>query len=66
MDPLDPGHKVRDAHGGRAGVVLDIARQYSHPKAQPVHNYLIRWEDGQVEAVSEMAFARGGGIELDD
>jgi hypothetical protein len=63
VETLDVGQKVRDARERRVGVVLDLARQYSHPKAQPVHNYLVRWEDGQVEAISETALGPAPGIE---
>jgi len=55
---------VRDAVEDSVGVVLDHACQYAHPKAPPVYSYLIRWQDGQVQAVSETAFVRGGGLEL--
>jgi len=39
-------------------VVLEHACQYSHPKADPVYSYLIRWEDGQVSAISEGALSQ--------
>ncbi len=53
---LEAGQKVRDVHDKSEGVVLEFACQYAHPKAQPVYSYLIRWQDGQVNAVSEAAF----------
>lgn len=63
IETLDVGQKIRDPRAKRTGVVLDLARQYSHPKAHPVHNYLVRWEDGQVEAISESALGPSPGIE---
>jgi hypothetical protein len=53
---LEPGQKVRDVQDRTVGVVMDHACQYAHPKAQPVYSYLIRWQDGQINAVSEAAF----------
>jgi len=61
---LAAGQKVRDVHDKSVGVVLEFACQYAHPKAQPVYSYLIRWQDGQVSAVSEAAFL--GDLELVD
>ena len=61
---LEPGQKVRDRNERNEGVVLEFACQYAHPKAAPVYNYLIRWQDGQVSAVSEAAF--DAGLELID
>ena len=61
---LVAGQKVRDVHGKSTGVVLDFACQYAHPKAKPVYSYLIRWQDGQVNAVTEAAFQ--GDLELVD
>jgi hypothetical protein len=63
---FDPGQKIRDLHGGREGVIVDIARQYSHPNAEPVHNYLVRWDDGTVEALNERAFTSNWGLEVLD
>jgi len=60
---LETGQKIRDVRQSRHGIVLDFACQYSHPKAQPVYSYLIRWEDGQVQAISEGALAPGCGME---
>ena len=62
MKKLEPGQKVRDIHERLLGVVTDSACQYAHPKAPPVYNYLIRWQDGQVQAVTETAFL--GDLEL--
>jgi hypothetical protein len=66
MKQLSPGQKVRDPQGNGTGVVLDFACQYAHPKAQPVYSYLIRWQDGQVQAVSEAAFFGDDGLRLVD
>ncbi|HXV76258.1 MAG TPA: hypothetical protein VD788_08060 [Candidatus Polarisedimenticolaceae bacterium] len=57
---------MRDRRTDRTGTIVEIARQYSHPKADPVFNYLIRWEDGQIQAVSEQAFSRGYDLEPAD
>jgi len=65
-EKLENGQKVRDVHAKTEGVVLDFACQYAHPKAAPVYSYLIRWEDGQVQAVNETAFSRDGGLETID
>jgi len=65
-EPLENGQKVRDSRQGLVGEVVDHACQYSHPKADPVYSYLVRWEDGQVQAISEGALGRGAGIELID
>jgi len=47
-------------------LILDFACQYAHPKADPVYNYLIRWEDGQVQAFSSDALGGRYGFELLD
>ena len=60
---LEPGQKVRDVNDRSEGVVLEFACQYAHPKARPVYNYLIRWHDGQVCAVTEAAFGGDRGLE---
>jgi hypothetical protein len=57
------GSKIRDKYLKRDGVVLDTARQYAHPQAKPVYNYLVRWQDGQVNAISEGALRRGVAVE---
>ena len=46
------------------GVITDYACQYAHPKAQPVYNYLIRWQDGQIQAVTETALEGDFGLTL--
>ena len=66
MKRLETGQKVRDRRDDNEGVVLDFACQYAYPKAAPVYSYLIRWNDGQVQAVSESAFQGGFGLELAD
>jgi hypothetical protein len=55
----EAGQKVRDKGLDRVGVILDSACQYTHPQAPPIFNYLVRWQDGQVQAVSEAAFQQG-------
>jgi len=65
-EPLATGQRIFDSAERRSGVVLEHACQYSHPKADPVYSYLVRWEDGQVTSLSEMAFAEGQGLELID
>ena len=62
---LDVGRRIRDTRNEQEGVVLDYACQYPHPKADPVYSYLIKWEDGQIQAISETAL-RGGPLELID
>ena len=66
MEPLQAGQKVLDLRNRQEGVILDFACQYAHPKADPVYSYLIRWEDGQVQALSEAALAGGFGFEVID
>lgn len=65
-DPLPAGQGVVDTTSGREGEILDAARQYAHPQAAPVFVYLIRWQDGQVQSLSEHALKPGQGIELLD
>lgn len=60
---LGVGDEIHDSQDSRAGVVLDTACQYSHPKAQPVYSYLVRWDDGQVQAISEAALSPEFGLE---
>jgi hypothetical protein len=57
---------VRDRGAGRTATIIDHACQYAHPKADPVYNYLIRWEDGQIQAVSEAALHGRQGLDLVD
>ena len=42
-----------------------MAAQYPHPQAKPNHCYLIRWDDGQVQAYMQAAFGKHG-LELVD
>ena len=64
--PLQVGRKVRDNSTNRTGTILDFACQYAHPKADPAYNYLIRWEDGQIQAFSAQALEGRYGLELLD
>lgn len=64
--PLEVGQRVVNRYSHSEGVVLDFACQYAHPKAPPVYSYLIRWEDGQVQALSEGAFGGEHGFEVVD
>jgi hypothetical protein len=66
MPVFDPGQKVHDLHNDRAGEIVDIARQYANPTADPVHNYLVRWDDGHIEALNERALTPGWGLEVED
>ncbi len=62
-EPIENGRKVRDNRDQQDGTILDHACQYAHPKADPVYSYLIRWDDGQVQAISEAALT-GGAYDL--
>jgi len=62
-EALAIGREIRDSKERKRGVVVDWACQYAHPKAQPVYNYLVRWEDGQIQAISEFALRREYGLE---
>ena len=64
-ETLEPGQKVRDANRDLVGVVLDRAGRYLHPRADPITVYLIRWDNGLVEALSEAAFQGDWGIHKD-
>ena len=65
-EPLAVGQRVRDLRLHRQGSVIDVARQYAHPKAAPVFHYLVRWDDGQIQAFGEEAFVADHGIDLID
>ena len=65
-EPLAVGREIRDVKDRKNGVVVDSACQYAHPKARPVYNYLVRWEDGQIQAISEGALSRDYGLETVD
>ncbi len=64
MEDVQVGAKVLDHNTGRTGVVMDTAKQFAHPQAKPVFNFLVRWQDGQVSAIAEGAFRREHGFEL--
>jgi hypothetical protein len=64
--PLEAGTTIRDIRENKTGVIMEFACQYAHPKAQPVYNYLVRWQDGQVQAINETALTRDHGLELVD
>ena len=64
--PLEVGQRVRDLEAHREGTIVDLACQYAHPKADPVYNYLVRWDDGQVQAFLESAFDGVHGLEAID
>ncbi len=66
IEQLEIGQRLRDTRHQQEGVVVDSACQYAHPKADPVYSYLVRWEDGQVLAISEAALSREYGIEIVD
>ena len=65
-EPLETGQKVREVQTNTVGVIVDHACQYAHPKADPVYSYLVRWEDGQVYALTETAFSGSHGYEIID
>lgn len=65
-EPLEVGREVRDLRENKTGVIVESACQYAHPKANPVYNYLVRWQDGQVQAINEAALAREFGLEVLD
>ena len=64
--PVEVGRRVRDNSADRTGTILDFACQYAHPKAAPAYNYLIRWDDGQVQAIAAAALDGHYGLELLD
>jgi hypothetical protein len=64
--PIEVGRKIRDNGSNRTGLILDYACQYAHPKAEPVYNYLVRWDDGQIQAFSSAALEGRYGLELLD
>jgi hypothetical protein len=61
-EPLEIGQEIHDVREDRKGIITDYACQYAHPKAQPVYNYLIRWQDGQIQAVTETALEGDFGL----
>ena len=64
--PVEVGCKVRDNSTNRTGTILDFACQYAHPKADPSYNYLVRWDDGQIQAITSAALEGRDGLELVD
>jgi len=65
-EPLEIGQEIIDVRENKSGVITEHACQYAHPKAQPVYNYLIRWQDGQVEAFTETALQGDFGLKIAD
>ena len=65
-EPLEIGQEIMDVRENRSGVITDFACQYAHPKAQPVYNYLIQWQDGQIQAITESALEGGFGLKIAD
>jgi hypothetical protein len=65
-EPLQIGQEIIDVQENKSGVITDCACQYAHPKAQPVYNYLIRWQDGQIQAISESALQGDFGLKIAD
>ena len=67
-EPLVVGQQLRHRDSGRAGEILDVASQFTHPNAEPVYSYLVRWDDGHVEAIAEGAIhaTREVRVERDD
>jgi len=63
---LSEGTRIRDLLYQRTGVIQEVARQYAYPQAPPNFVYLVRWDDGQVQALAEAAFQGGHGLELED
>jgi hypothetical protein len=63
-EPLEIGQEVRDLREDKVGIITDYACQYAHPKAQPVYNYLIHWQDGQIQAITETALEGEFGLTL--
>lgn len=59
---LEAGQRLLDPDSEQIGVVLEFACQYAHPKAAPNYAYLVRWEDGQVNAVTEQALLGERGL----
>ena len=63
---LENGQQIYDRRNELNGVVLDFACQFAHPNADPVYAYLIRWEDGQIQAISQHAVEGNFDFELID
>lgn len=65
-EPLRVGQKLQERSSDRVGTILEFACQYAHPKAEPAFNYLVRWDDGQIQALHESALDGGYGLNLID
>ena len=65
-EPLEVGRRLFDTVADREGEIVEFACQYAHPQAPPTYAYLIRWQDGQIQALAEAALRPGQGIELLD
>ena len=65
-EPLEIGQEIIDVRENKSGVITEYACQYAHPKAQPVYNYLIRWQDGQIQAITETALQGDFGLKIAD
>jgi len=65
-EPLEIGQEIIDVRENKSGVITESACQYAHPKAQPVYNYLIRWQDGQIQAITETALQGDFGLKIAD
>jgi hypothetical protein len=53
--PLPNGTVIQDKQNSTHGEVIDHSSQFTHPQAAPIFMYLVRWQDGQVSALSEAA-----------
>jgi hypothetical protein len=65
-EPLEIGQEIIDVRENKSGVITESACQYAHPTAQPVYNYLIRWQDGQIQAITETALQGDFGLKIAD
>lgn len=65
-EPLASGRRILDHRNELRGEIVDHARQYAHPNADPVFVYLIRWDDGQVQSITEHALSAKHDYELLD
>ncbi len=65
-EPLAPGRRILDVRFDLEGEIVDHARQYAHPNADPVFVYLVRWDDGQVRSITEHALEGRHDYELLD
>jgi hypothetical protein len=65
-EPLEIGQEIVDVRENKSGVITEFACQYAHPKAQPVYNYLVRWQDGQIQAITETALQGDFGLKIAD